>query len=108
MFGMISGICNIPVFRLDSLSGKGKFAWEVRSEKTKYEWKLRLISAMINLVPSGGVWCDGSLNKREKRQMISIDIVAVPKSIVDTRTCENFERRELNVQKFFDTPRLER
>ena len=45
--------------------------------------------------------------KVENRAIDDVAIVAAFKSIVDANTCENFKRREFNVQPFFDASRAE-
>ena len=55
-----------PRFALIRFSEKGKFALRVRSEKTKWEWTLRLNSIRINLVPPAGGRCGEILKSWEE------------------------------------------
>ena len=51
IFGCIIGSGASPYSTLISFSEQSKFAWTVRSEKTKWKWKLSLSSVKINVVP---------------------------------------------------------
>ena len=64
------GIWDIPVFRLGSLSGQGEFTCrQCGVKRQSKEWKIRLNSVKLNLVPPGGGKWAGLTKRRRRKAM---------------------------------------
>ena len=61
----------------------------------------------LKTIVVGDVSVDSVCNV-EKKEKIAAAIVIKLELIVCARTCEDFKRREFNVQTFFDMSRVER